>query len=154
MVKNYTKTDIKVSCHIQFCLIYWHYFINFVRDCWRKVHDAVSLLSMVNKAFENLLNNKLVDHLHKCGLFSESPVRSAKAVVLHISKAFDKIWHAGLLHKCKSREISVLFVALFYIFSVIDVLKWFWMRLLYRNIQLMLISSRLRSWSYAFLTIR
>ena len=30
----------------------------------------VSLLSMVSKVFENLVNNRIVDHLEKCGLFS------------------------------------------------------------------------------------
>ena len=31
----------------------------------------VSLLSMVGKVFENLVNNRLVDHLEKCDLFSD-----------------------------------------------------------------------------------
>ena len=29
----------------------------------------VSLLSVVSKVFEKLVNNRIVDHLHKCGLF-------------------------------------------------------------------------------------
>ena len=29
----------------------------------------VSLLSVVNKLFEKLANNRIVDHLEKCGLF-------------------------------------------------------------------------------------
>ena len=31
---------------------------------------CISLLSVVSKFFEKLVNNKLVDHLEKCGLFS------------------------------------------------------------------------------------
>ena len=31
----------------------------------------VSLLSVVSKVFEKLVNNKIVDHLEKCGLFSD-----------------------------------------------------------------------------------
>ena len=32
---------------------------------------AVSLLSVVSKVFEKLVNNRIVDHLEKCGLFSD-----------------------------------------------------------------------------------
>ena len=92
----------------------------------------VSLLSVVNKVFEKLINNRIVDHLDKCDLFSDFQYgcRSSKstadlltvlsdriatafnrfgatqAVPLDISKAFDKVWHAGLLHKRKSYRIS------------------------------------------------
>ena len=31
----------------------------------------VSLFSVVSKVFEKLVNNKIVDHLEKCGLFSD-----------------------------------------------------------------------------------
>ena len=31
----------------------------------------VSLLSVVSKVFEKLVNNRIVDHLEKCGLFSD-----------------------------------------------------------------------------------
>ena len=36
-----------------------------------KNYLPVSLLSMVSKMFEKLLNNSIVDHLGKCGLFSD-----------------------------------------------------------------------------------
>ena len=36
-----------------------------------KNYLPVSLLSMVSKMFEKLLNNSIVDHLEKCGLFSD-----------------------------------------------------------------------------------
>ena len=32
--------------------------------------------------------------------------RSTQTVTLDISKAFDRVWHAGLLHELKSYEIS------------------------------------------------
>ena len=75
---------------------------------------------------------RIVDHLEKCGLFSDFQYgfRSSRstadlltvvsdriarafgmsgatrAVALDISKAFDRVWHAGLLHKLKSYGIS------------------------------------------------
>ena len=57
-------------------------------DCWKvslvvpvfknvgerstaKIYCLVSLLSVVNKVFEKLVNNRIVDHLEKFGLFSD-----------------------------------------------------------------------------------
>ena len=97
-----------------------------------KIYYPVSLLSVVSKVFEKLANNRIVDHLEKCGLFSDFQYgfrssrstadlltvvsdRIARAfnrsgatgtVALDISKAFDMVWHAGLLHKLKSYGIS------------------------------------------------
>ena len=56
-------------------------------DCWKvssvipvfknvgetstaKNYHPLSLLSVVSKVFEELVNNRIVDHLEKCGLFS------------------------------------------------------------------------------------
>ena len=116
-------------------------------DCWKvssvlfvfknvgerstaKNYRPVSLLSVVSKVFEKLVNNGIVDHLEKCGLFSDFQYRSsrstpdlltvvsdridrafsrsgaARAVELDISKAFDRVWHAGLLHKLRCYGIS------------------------------------------------
>ena len=87
---------------------------------------------MVNKVFEKLINNRLVDHLEKCGLFSdlqygfrssqstsdlltvvsERIARAFKmsgatqAEALDIFKVFDGVFHACLLHKPKSYGIS------------------------------------------------
>ena len=97
-----------------------------------KNYCPVSLLSVVSKVFEKLVNNRIVDHLEKCDLFSDFQYgfrscrstadlltvvsdRIARAfnrpgatrtVALDISKAFDRVWHAGLLHKLKSYGIS------------------------------------------------
>ena len=97
-----------------------------------KNYRPASLLSVVSKVFEKLVNNRNVDHLEKCGLFSdfEYGFRSCRssadlltvvsdriartinrsgatrAVALDISKAFDRVWHAGLLHNRKSYGIS------------------------------------------------
>ena len=37
-----------------------------------KNYRPVSLLSLVSKVFEKLVNNRIVNHLKKCGLFSAS----------------------------------------------------------------------------------
>ena len=56
-----------------------------------------------------------------------------------ISKSFNGVWHAGLLHKLKSYGISgQIFGQIFLIFSVIDNFCWFLIGSLYKNIQLML----------------
>ena len=36
-----------------------------------KNYHPVSLLSVIIKVFEKLVNNRIVDHLEKCGLFSD-----------------------------------------------------------------------------------
>ena len=97
-----------------------------------KNYHPVSLLSVVSKVFEKLVNNRIVDHLEKCGLFSDFQYgfrssrstadlltfvsgRIARAfnrsgatqgVALDIPKAFDRVWHASLLHKLKAYGIS------------------------------------------------
>ena len=118
-------------------------------DCWKvslvvplfknvgerstdKNYRPVSLLSVVSKVFEKLVNNRIFDHLEKCGLFSDFQYgfrssqstadlltvvsdRIARAfsrcgatltVALDISKVFDRVWQAGLLHKLRPYGIS------------------------------------------------
>ena len=87
---------------------------------------------MVSKVFEKLVNNRIVDHLEKCCLFSDfqygfrssrsttdlliivsdriarafNRSGATRAGTLDISNAFDRAWHAGLLHKLRSYGIS------------------------------------------------
>ena len=118
-------------------------------DCWKvasvapvyknvgersttKNYCLVSLLSLVSKVFEKLVNNRIVDHLGKCGLFSnfQYGCRSSQstadlltfesdriagalnrsdatqAVARDVSKTFERVCHVGLLHKLKSYGIS------------------------------------------------
>ena len=96
-----------------------------------KSYRPVSLLSVVSKVFEKLVNDRIVDHLKKCGLFyfqygfrssrstadlltvvSDRIARAfnrsgtTRAAALDISKPFDRVWHVCLLHKLKSYGIS------------------------------------------------
>ena len=79
-----------------------------------KNYHPVSLLSVVSKVFEKLVNNRIVDQLEKYGLLSDFQYgfRSSRSiaglvtVVSHkiaraFDRAFDRVWHAGLLHKLK-----------------------------------------------------
>ena len=75
----------------------------------------VSLLLVVSKVFEKLVNNRIADHLEKCGLFSDFQYgfRSCRStadlltvVSDRIARAFGRVWYAGLLHKLKSYGIS------------------------------------------------
>ena len=111
-------------------------------DCWKfssvvpvfknvgekftaKNYGPVNLLSVVSKVFEKFVNNRIVDHLEKCGHFPDfqygfrssrstadfltvvsdriarafNRFGATRAVALDISKAFDRVWHADLLHK-------------------------------------------------------
>ena len=36
-----------------------------------KNYSPLTLLSVVSKVFEKLVNNRIIDHLEKCGLFSD-----------------------------------------------------------------------------------
>ena len=64
-----------------------------------KNYHPVSLLSVVSKVFEKLVNNRIVDHLEKCGLFSDfqygfrssrSNADLLKVVSNRISMAFNR----------------------------------------------------------------
>ena len=97
-----------------------------------KSHHPVSLFSVVSKFFEKLVNSRIVDHLGKCGFFSnfQYDFRSSKltanlltiisdtivkafdrsgatwTVAIYISNAFDRVWHANLLQNLMSHAIS------------------------------------------------
>ena len=49
-----------------------------------KNYSPVSLLSVVSKAFEKLVNNRIVDHQEKCGLLSDSSMVLGLLDQLHI----------------------------------------------------------------------
>ena len=124
-----------------------HVFENVRERSTAKNYWPVSLPSAVSKVFEKLVNNRIVNHLEKCGVFSDLQYgfcsfrstedlltvvseRIARAfnksgathiVPLDISKAFDKVWHTVLLDKPKfDRKFQVRYLVLFLLFSVLD----------------------------------
>ena len=127
------------------------YFQNVGERSTAKNYRPVSLLSLVSKVLEKLVNNKIVDPLEKCGLFSDfqygfryslSPADlltvvsdriarafnksgATRAVALAISKAFGRVWHAALLYKLTFYGISDRYLALFRLFLVTDGFGWF-----------------------------
>ena len=109
-----------------------HVFKNIGERSIAKNYHPVTLLFVVSKVFEKLINDKLVDHIEKCVLFpdfqygfrssqsnadllivvSDGIARafdrsgSTRAITLDISKGFDKVWHADIFYKLKSYGIS------------------------------------------------
>ena len=107
-------------------------FQNVGKSSTAKHHSSVSFLSVVSKVFEKLVNNRIVDHVEKCGLFSDfqHTFRSSQstadlptvvsdriarafnmsgataAVALDIYKTFKRVWYDGRLHKLRSYGIS------------------------------------------------
>ena len=144
-----------------------------------KNYHPVHPLFVVSKVFEKLVNNRILDHVEKFGLFSgfQYGFRSSRStgdllivvsdrdarafnrsgipgdVALNIFKAFNRVWHAGLLHKLKSSVFQVRYLALFLLFSIIDGFggsKW---EVFTRISSQSWSSSRVYSWSYTFSAI-
>ena len=129
-----------------------------------KNYRPVSLLSMVSKVFEKLVNKRIVDHLEKCGLFLiSSMVLGLLDQLLIFSQLYLtellglltglgllELWHViyprlltgfGMLvysTNLSLMEFQVRYLALFLLFSVINDFEWFRMESLHKNIRLML----------------
>ena len=138
-------------------------FKNVGERSYAKSYHPVSLLSVVSKVFEKLVNNRIVDHLEKCGLFLISSMDLGLLDQLLIFSQLYliellgfltglgllELWHLiypklligfGMLvffTKLSLMEFQVRYLALFLLSSVIDDFKWLWMKSLHKNIQLM-----------------
>ena len=106
-----------------------HVFKNVGERSSTKNYCPASLISVVSKVFQKLVNNRIVDHQENVAFFISSMVlgldqlqvfwqlyliellgfltgRATWAVVLDISKAFDRVWYTGLHHKLTSYGVS------------------------------------------------
>ena len=148
-------------------------------DCWKvssvvpvfknvgerstaKNYRPVFLLSVVSKVFEKLVNNRIVDRLEKCGLFSDLQYgfRSSRSTADLLTVVSDRIARAFsrsgatramaldarlltgfvmlvFFTNLRLMEFQVRYSAFFLLFSVIDDFEWFWIESLHKNIQLM-----------------
>ena len=75
---SYILAELSNKCHMESCFpdcrkvsSVVHVFKNVGEVSTAKNYCPVSLLSVVSKVFEKLVNNRIVDHLGKCGLFSD-----------------------------------------------------------------------------------
>ena len=157
---------LKESCFPDCCKVssVFPVFKNFRERFAGKNYHPVSLFSVVSKVFEKLVNTGIVDHLGKCGLFSdfENGFRSSQStsglltvVSDRIARAFNRSGLLELWHLIYPRlltwfgmvvyftnvglgEFQVRYLALFHLFSVVDGFEWFWMESLHRSIQLVM----------------
>ena len=130
-----------------------HVFQNIGESSTARNYLIVSLLSVVNRVYEKLLNNRVVDHVEKCGLFSDFQYRfrSSHSTADPLVVACDRITRAfissGLIYPMLStgfgmlvffRKFQVRCLVLFLLFLVMDGFGWFWMGSYHKNVQLML----------------
>ena len=74
-----------------------------------KTTILVSLLSVVSKVFEKLLNNKIVDHLKRCGLFSVWSSRSTADLLTVLSNRFARAFNRSGATQAVSLDIVTEF---------------------------------------------
>ena len=92
-----------------------------------KNYRPVSLLSVVSKVFEKLVNNRIVDHLEKCGLFSDFQYgfRSSRSVA-DLLRLLTEFGMLVFLTNLSLMEFQVRYLALFLLFLVIGGFGLFW----------------------------
>ena len=130
-------------------------FKNYWERSTAKNYCAVSLLPVVSKVFEKLVNNRIVHHLEKCGFFM---ISSMVLGLLHQLQIFSQLhliellglltglgllelWHLiypRLFPNLILMEFQVRYLTLFLLFSIIDSFELLWVESLHKNFQLML----------------
>ena len=88
-----------------------------------KLHNISVTLKMVKKVIMNINLSKVSGPvcIPVVILLTDGATRT---VALDISKAFDRVWHAGHLHKLKSMEFQVIYLALFILFLGLGGSRW------------------------------
>ena len=99
----YILAELFSVCLKELCCLEWwkvssvvSVFINVEERSMTKLYLTVSLLSVFSKVFEKRVNNRLFDHLEKCGLFSgfQCGFRSSKSIVDFLTVVSDRITRA------------------------------------------------------------
>ena len=75
-----------------------------------KNYYSVTLLFLVNKFFEKLVNNKVVDHLEKFGFFLISSMTSGRLIQLQFLQEFGQVlahWHPLKFGTLQSRSTCI-----------------------------------------------
>ena len=104
-----------------------------------KNYSPVSLLFVVSKLFEKLINSRIFDHLEKCGLFYDFQYgfrssRSTAGPLTVVSDRIVRVFNRSRATRALALDISKAVC----LFLVIDSFMLFWMGSLHKNIQLML----------------
>ena len=97
---SYILAELFNKCLKQFCFVdYWKVssvvliFKNVGERSAAKNYCPVILLSVVSKVFEKLVNNRIVDYLEKCGVFSST----ADLLLLYLMELLGLLTGLGLL---------------------------------------------------------
>ena len=123
----YILAELFSVCLKELCCLEWwkvssvvSVFINVEERSTTKLYLTVSLLSVFSKVFEKRVNNRLFDHLEKCGLFSgfQCGFRSSKSIVDFLTVVSDRITRAFNIFGATwvvALDISKAFMLVFFI---------------------------------------
>ena len=123
----YILAELFSVCLKELCCLEWwkvssvvSVFINVEERSMTKLYLTVSLLSVFSKVFEKRVNNRLFDHLEKCGLFSgfQCGFRSSKSIVDFLTVVSDRITRAFNIFGATwvvALDISKAFMLVFFI---------------------------------------
>ena len=123
----YILAELFSVCLKELCCLEWwkvssvvSVFINVEERSTTKLYLTVSLLSVFSKVFEKRVNNRLFDHLEKCGLFSgfQCGFRFSKSIVDFLTVVSDRITRAFNIFGATwvvALDISKAFMLVFFI---------------------------------------